>query len=1165
MAENENGNVLDEIQIKLTGDTADGEQKLDGVIKKLRAVESAVSAASQRFSQFTKKLNVRLEPDVDAKGVESKLQKVLDRVSEIDKKFSVKIDANASGVSSVIASVKSELDSLNVTVDLNAKTDVGDASARLSEISKTAQIVGSEFNNIEKKAGAAKKEVESGGQSICRTFGGVGAAFESAGQKALTFFRDVMRIAKYRAIRFVLKEITDGFKVGTENAYKFSQATGGQLAKSLDNIATSSLYLKNSLGGLVAPLINAFAPDIDWVVDKVVDGLNLINEFLAKISGQSTWLRAIRYPTQFATETGKATKAAKELKATILGIDEINPLNDNSTGGGSSGSTGANASAMFEEVQTSQASSFEMKFKDLLFKWDNLTSEDIAAKITAAIPTLFGGIAGFTFGGPIGALVGSIAGALLGVGLADLTFDGDGKISASEITKMISSAVWALGGAAIGLTFGWKGAVVGALAGIGLNLLVQNARIDKDPGAEARPELDTINSIIDIAGPLLGGGIGLVVGGPGGAKIGLAIGTGVSFLLTNIDLELGAGESTFSEFLADLPELFSDIKEDIQDAWEDAGLKGLTDWFVTETLGIFDINSEDVGAKLQDIAKKVTGWFSSIWDSISTGFKQRRNDFVTWWNGVIDWIVDKIGKDNPVSAAVSNFLEKLKLEPVEIVIEAEAREKNPTFFEKFREKWSGFKDKLVTLTSAFKDLASPGIKAVDEKWKPISNNPTSTLSVKSNVTVADLTGKALSEAEKQGKQIGEASSAGIKSKFQIGSLSQQIISATYSTNGAYGDRGKKIGEAIRNPFDTIFKRGSLVQPIVATTYSTSKEYSTRGASLAATLISGAKSKLTAGSLVPQIVATTSSTSKEYSTRGANISTKIIIGAKNNMTALAGVLTGYTGRLFARNDAEVNEIGKGIGGLVKDGAKASFGASSLVTAVRNMFIPGSGYLSFDSYSKTNIGDKVKYGTKSSFAVSSLVTNVRSMLIPGSGYLTFDAYSKANIGDPVKSGIKSTFGAGTLADTLKNAFGNKMTLEQKGTQIGSALGTAISKGLGTITISSSGGGNRLTAAHTSAYASGGFVDRGELFIAREQGPEMVGQIGNRTAVANTQQIVTGIADGVYEGNAENKAILERIYEALVTIAANQNNGKSGNGLEELTWQNRRAGNTVIGVGV
>jgi hypothetical protein len=47
----------------------------------------------------------------------------------------------------------------------------------------------------------------------------------------------------------------------------------------------------------------------------------------------------------------------------------------------------------------------------------------------------------------------------------------------------------------------------------------------------------------------------------------------------------------------------------------------------------------------------------------------------------------------------------------------------------------------------------------------------------------------------------------------------------------------------------------------------------------------------------------------------------------------------------------------------------------------------------------------------------------------------------------------------------------------------------------------------------YAKGGFPDIGELFIAREAGPEMVGKIGNKTTVANNQQIVEGISEGVY----------------------------------------------------
>lgn len=47
----------------------------------------------------------------------------------------------------------------------------------------------------------------------------------------------------------------------------------------------------------------------------------------------------------------------------------------------------------------------------------------------------------------------------------------------------------------------------------------------------------------------------------------------------------------------------------------------------------------------------------------------------------------------------------------------------------------------------------------------------------------------------------------------------------------------------------------------------------------------------------------------------------------------------------------------------------------------------------------------------------------------------------------------------------------------------------------------------------YALGGFPDVGELFVAREAGPEMVGKIGNKTTVANNQQIVEGISEGVY----------------------------------------------------
>lgn len=64
----------------------------------------------------------------------------------------------------------------------------------------------------------------------------------------------------------------------------------------------------------------------------------------------------------------------------------------------------------------------------------------------------------------------------------------------------------------------------------------------------------------------------------------------------------------------------------------------------------------------------------------------------------------------------------------------------------------------------------------------------------------------------------------------------------------------------------------------------------------------------------------------------------------------------------------------------------------------------------------------------------------------------------------------------------------------------------------------------------YARGGFPDMGELFIAREAGPEMVGKIGNKTTVANNDQIVEGISEGVYAA-------------VLAAMRASETNGNGG----------------------
>ena len=75
------------------------------------------------------------------------------------------------------------------------------------------------------------------------------------------------------------------------------------------------------------------------------------------------------------------------------------------------------------------------------------------------------------------------------------------------------------------------------------------------------------------------------------------------------------------------------------------------------------------------------------------------------------------------------------------------------------------------------------------------------------------------------------------------------------------------------------------------------------------------------------------------------------------------------------------------------------------------------------------------------------------------------------------------------------------------------------------------DRVPLIEVPAYELGGLPDYGELFLARESGPELVGQIGRQTAVVNNDQIVSGITNGVQEGNGDLLSALFTICDRVV----------------------------------
>lgn len=199
-------------------------------------------------------------------------------------------------------------------------------------------------------------------------------------RKTVTGFSQLVnsfkRILMYRAIRSLIKEIGQAFSEGVNNLYQYSKLMGTDFAGSLDRLATSFLYLKNSLAAMASPIINAIAPAIDFIIDKFVALLNIVNQVFALLTGAGKWTAAIKAPKAYAEAVGGSAKKATDAlhKLGLAQIDELTILDKNhgdndSSGGG--GGAGLNYGSMFEERD------FDAKLKELFDakRWEALGEE----------------------------------------------------------------------------------------------------------------------------------------------------------------------------------------------------------------------------------------------------------------------------------------------------------------------------------------------------------------------------------------------------------------------------------------------------------------------------------------------------------------------------------------------------------------------------------------------------------------------------------------------------------------------------------------------------------------------------------------------------------------------------------------------------------------------
>lgn len=362
--------------------------------------------------------------------------------------------------------------------------------------------------------------------------------------------------------------------------------------------------LKGSFGTMLTPLITAVLPAINQIISALTSAIQLTAKFFAVLSGGGVIYKATAQQQDFAESLKGAGGAAKEAMKSLMGFDELNVLQDNS----SSGAGGAEWDFEEEMVDPNTAVSkfaemvkkawetgdfFDVgqflaeSLRDGLNKLDSwITSEGtaIAEKVGNSLATLINGIV--SVAGLAESAGRTLADALnmITVGLHQFLVTTDwvdvGKFVADTVMSFFDNVNWAMLGQTVG---GYIMAFVDSIYGFITNI---------DFKGIGQYVATAINNIFDVMGEVDDTGLN------GWQKLGQSISDSITGLLEMI---------------------LSAVRE--------------VDWSrIGQAIGGF-IESIDFGAIIWDVTALVANLVSAIAESI------------------VNW-----AKTEPISAAITTLL-----------------------------------------------------------------------------------------------------------------------------------------------------------------------------------------------------------------------------------------------------------------------------------------------------------------------------------------------------------------------------------------------------------------------------------------------------------------------------------------------------------------------------
>ncbi len=311
-----------DIQPKKAADVDVTTNKAQGNLKKLQA---EIDRTQAKISELVKQ----------KQGISAKKASL--RESMVPDLWKSKEDMAAWGAGKKMSEIISEKPQMQAF-----DTQLGELDAKMAPLqahinatkAKIASVGTASAETAQKmaSAGTAASAASAKTEQLGRNMKTAGGHIRSAGNSSSYFSRMVSRMllsmALYRGIEFVTKSISEGFQ---------NMALGSSQANStMSQLASSALYLQNSIAAALMPALKALTPVIVQVADGISWLANQVAIFIAQITDQKTVTIAQKAYVDYAKSlnkagdnAGEASKKVKELQRTIMGFDELNVLNKN--------------------------------------------------------------------------------------------------------------------------------------------------------------------------------------------------------------------------------------------------------------------------------------------------------------------------------------------------------------------------------------------------------------------------------------------------------------------------------------------------------------------------------------------------------------------------------------------------------------------------------------------------------------------------------------------------------------------------------------------------------------------------------------------------------------------------------------------------------------------